>query len=62
MKEHSFLKDVPTVVLTNSFLEADEKKFMALHADLYLVKIEHSSKDVVKRVDEMLVKKGVGSV
>jgi CheY-like chemotaxis protein len=59
MKAEPKLKDITTVILTNSLLEETEKKFMSLHADRYLIKIDHPSKEVVSIVDELLLKKGI---
>lgn len=54
VKKDERLKNIPVVVLTNSFRKEDEKQFLDLGADLYMVKIEHQVKDVVERVKELI--------
>src|SRR3989338_6339279 len=45
---------VPIIMLTNSFRKEDSKRFLSSGADLYLVKIENQSKEVVKKVETLL--------
>ncbi len=47
---------VPIAVLTNSFYKEDEQYFLSKGADLYLVKIEHKADEVVKKIEELIVK------
>lgn len=48
---------VPIAMLTNSFVMENEKQFLELGADLYMVKIEHEARAVVEKMDA-LIKKG----
>ena len=47
---------VPIVMLTNSFTENEPKRFLDAGADLYLIKIEEQTKDVVQKVQEVINK------
>jgi CheY-like chemotaxis protein len=63
IKTDERLKNIPTAILTNSATEEEAKRFMSLGADLYLIKIQHSSKDLVKKIDDLLDnRKGAGTV
>jgi DNA-binding response OmpR family regulator len=53
------LADVPIAILTNSFHKDDEAIFLDLGADLYLVKLDNQSKDVVDKI-EALIRKHAG--
>lgn len=57
IKKDSRLKVLPIAVLTNSFVQEDEKHFLELGADLYLIKIENSSKDIVSKIEGLIRKK-----
>ena len=50
------LAKVPVAILTNSFHKDDADQFFALGADLYLVKIEHQSKQVVEQIEALIHK------
>ncbi len=50
------LADVPVAILTNSFHQEDKDQFMALGADLYLVKIENQSRQVVEKIEALIHK------
>ncbi len=54
-KDERFAK-VPVAILTNSFHKSDADQFLALGADLYLVKIEHQSKQVVEQIEALINK------
>ncbi len=54
IRENSRFKDVPIVVLTNSFYKEDEDRFLSAGANLYLIKIEHQSKDIVAKVEALI--------
>ena len=56
IREISRFKDVPIVVLTNSFYKEDQERFLSAGADLYLIKIEHQVKDVVSKVEALIHK------
>ncbi len=56
IRENPRFKDVPIVVLTNSFYKEDEERFLSAGADLYLIKIEHQVKDVVSKVEALIHK------
>lgn len=45
---------IPIIMLTNSFSEHDTERYLAAGADLYLVKIEQQTKDVVNKVRELI--------
>ncbi len=49
---------MPIVILTNSLHREDAEQFLSAGANLYLVKIEHQSKQVVEQV-ETLIREGV---
>ncbi len=48
------LKDVPVVVLTNSFGKEHEKQFSELGASLYLVKMENTPREIVQKLEEII--------
>ncbi len=48
--------DVPILILTNSLAKGDERQFLALGADRYLVKIEHQAEEVVQNVETLIQK------
>lgn len=50
------LAKVPIAILTNSFHRDDANEFLALGADLYLVKIEHQSKQIVEKIEALIDK------
>ena len=54
MKEDARLKNIPVAVLTNSFLKENEKQFLELGANLYLVKIDTMSKDIVDKINTLV--------
>lgn len=47
-------KDVPIVVLTNSFYTEDEERFLSAGATLYLIKIDSQPKDIVAKVEALI--------
>jgi len=57
IKQNDNMKDIPIVVLTNSFYEEDEKKFLELGADLFLIKIKNSNQDILEKVNKVLTEK-----
>jgi len=50
------LAQVPVVMLTNSFHKDDEAIFLDLGADMYLVKIDNQSKEIVEKIEALIVK------
>ena len=48
------LAKVPIAILTNSFHRDNADEFLALGADLYMVKIEHQSKQVVEKIEALI--------
>lgn len=56
MRADPKLAKIPVAVLTNSYHAEDTEKFLALGADLYLVKIENQAKDVVEKVETLIDK------
>ncbi len=48
--------NVPVAILTNSFHKEDKEQFLAMGADLYLVKIEHQSKQIVAEIEALITK------
>ncbi len=54
IKINDKLKGIPVVVLTNSFFEEDEKKFLELGADLFLIKIKNSNQEVLEKVNSLI--------
>ena len=54
IKEDARLENMPVVVLTNSFVTTEEKRFLELGADLYLIKIENSPKDVISKISNII--------
>ena len=54
MKNDKELKDIPVVILTNSFNETNENLFLKNGASLYLVKIENDTKSVIEKVEKLL--------
>jgi CheY-like chemotaxis protein len=54
IKQDPMLKNIPVAVLTNSATEEQAKRFISLGADLYLIKIQHSSKELVAKINGLL--------
>ena len=54
LKNDEELKNIPVVILTNSFNETNENLFLAQGASLYLVKIENDIIDVIEKVNKLL--------
>jgi len=54
IKHNDRIKGVPVVVLTNSFYEEDEKRFLDLGADLFLIKIKTSNQEILEKVGRLL--------
>lgn len=47
-------KDVPIAMFTNSFHEEDEKYFLSLGANLFMVKINQKPSDVVQKIEALI--------
>ena len=56
IKSDPRLAKIPIAILTNSFHRDDADKFFALGADLYLVKIENQSRDIVQKIETLIHK------
>jgi DNA-binding response OmpR family regulator len=54
IKKDSRLKNIPVIILTNSFLEENAEQFISSGADLYLVKIENTQKDTVQKIHDLI--------
>jgi CheY-like chemotaxis protein len=54
IKQDQRLKDVPTVVLTNSFLKENADQFLNLGANMYLVKMENTSTQIIEKVEKLV--------
>jgi len=57
IKQNDRMKGIPIVVLTNSFYEEDEKRFLELGADLFLIKIKNSNQEILEKVSRLLAEK-----
>lgn len=58
IKQDERLKNVPVIILTNSFRKENEELFLSLGASRYLVKIENEAQDIVREVDQLLAARG----
>jgi CheY-like chemotaxis protein len=56
IKQEVRLNTIPVAVLTNSFTPHTMEDFKEADADLYLVKMVHSPKEVVRKVDGLVQK------
>ena len=54
IKEENNLKNIPIMVLTNSFLKENAEQFISLGADMYLVKIEHKANEIVDKIKHLI--------
>lgn len=54
IKEENNLKKIPVIVLTNSFLKENAEQFIALGADMYLVKIDHKANEIIEKVNKLI--------
>lgn len=54
IRQEEKFKSILIVVLTNSFSKEDADIFLSLGADLYLIKVDHNSKDVVEQVHALV--------
>jgi DNA-binding response OmpR family regulator len=57
VKKETYLKNIPVMILTNSFLEENAEQFLALGADMYLVKIDHKPVDIVDKINKLIESK-----
>jgi CheY-like chemotaxis protein len=57
IKQDDRLKNIPVAVLTNSATEGEARRFMEIGADLYLIKIQHSSKELVQKINTLVAEK-----
>ncbi|MEK7581900.1 MAG: response regulator [Patescibacteria group bacterium] len=48
------LKNIPVVILTNSINKEDAEKFFELGANLFLIKMEQDSMEIVRKLEEVL--------
>jgi CheY-like chemotaxis protein len=56
IKQNDKLKNIPIVILTNSFYREDEGEFLDLGAVAFLRKIETDNKSLVKQIDDIILK------
>ena len=56
IKQNDKLNKVPVVVLTNSYHIEDAKMFTDLGADMFLIKIENTNKELVEKINKLLEK------
>ena len=54
IKQEQYLKNIPTMILTNSFRKDNAEEFLSLGADMYLVKIEHKASDIVEKIRSLI--------
>jgi len=59
IKEESYLKKIPVMVLTTSFIEENAEQFLKLGADMYLVKIEHKASDIIDKIRKLIESKNI---
>jgi DNA-binding response OmpR family regulator len=57
IRANTLFDNIPVVILTNSLHTEDAEKFLSLGADLYLIKMDNQSKEIVEKV-EALINKG----
>jgi CheY-like chemotaxis protein len=57
IKQETYLKNIPIMILTNSFLKENSEQFLALGADMYLVKIEHKAADIIEKINQLIESK-----
>lgn len=50
IRENETFQSIQIAVLTNSFSREDADQFLVLGADLYLIKVDHDSKNVVEKI------------
>ncbi len=55
IKQNQVLKSVPVVMFTNLSSEDDAKKSADMGALLYLIKSEYSPKEIVQKIQEVIV-------
>jgi CheY-like chemotaxis protein len=54
IRQHSELKLVPVIVLTNSFVSENAALFMSLGANMYITKLEHDINYIIKKVNDCI--------
>ena len=54
VKQDERIKNVPVIILTNSFNKESEGLFLSLGANAYLVKLDTKAQDVVRKVEQLL--------
>jgi CheY-like chemotaxis protein len=59
IKQEPYLKNIPVIILTNSFLRENVKQFLALGADDYLIKLDNKPNDIIKKVNKLIESKNI---
>jgi DNA-binding response OmpR family regulator len=54
IRRNTRFDQVPVIMLTNSFINKDGDAYIAAGADAFLIKIENQSKDVVKKITDLI--------
>lgn len=54
IKQDESLKQIPVIILTNSFKKENADLFLSLGASLYLVKMENDPKHIIQKVNQLL--------
>jgi len=57
LRQDERFKQVPIAVLTNSFYKEDAERFLTAGADLYLIKIDNQSSEVVEKIEALITSK-----
>lgn len=56
MKKDPTLNNIPVILLTNLSGDKDVKKGLELGAELCLIKSQHSSKEIILKIKEVIIK------
>lgn len=54
IKQDAKLKGILVVILTNSFFKEESQEFLNLGADLFLVKIQVSNKELIRQINDLV--------
>ena len=60
IKKDQRLKDIPVAILTNSLNTEESKKYLSMGADLYLIKFDNSSAEIIDKIDALLASRTSG--
>ena len=59
MKEHEVLMNIPVIMLSNLASKDDQSRALEMGATMYLVKSQHTPKELLAKIQEFLATRGM---